>query len=111
MRRPAHLTDPIARQFWEAHVQDLEKSGVLNPRTFTAFTMLSQTYADYRNSEDDHWRLKFLQEFTKLAKSFGLIPHAAQTREARVHASKLRQVSVRKALFRASPRPSRLACA
>ena len=82
MRRPAHLSDPIARQFWEWHADDLIGSGVLTSRTLTAFTMLAQTYSDYRNAEEDGMRLKWHQEFQKLAKSFGLVPHAAQTREA-----------------------------
>lgn len=81
MKCPSYLGDH-AKAFYRDHSTLLREMGVLNPLTQTMFLTLCETFQDYKNAEEDTLKLKFLDRLTALSAKFGLVPHAAQTREA-----------------------------
>jgi P27 family predicted phage terminase small subunit len=83
------------KEFWKSYCEDLIEDGTLNAMTISSFSMLCQSWADYwqsveaikkkgsliqntRGGQKKHpailIREKSLEQFTKLAKLFGIVP-------------------------------------
>lgn len=57
-------------------------AGVLNATTRPGYIMLCQIFEHASNATDDTTRLRYIAEFYRYAKAFGIIPHAARVTQA-----------------------------
>jgi hypothetical protein len=80
-RRPAELTDPAAKRFWDRHVDRLWEDATLTARDVESFTALCQVWGRLQklaNHDPADYRLgvqfnNLLKQYEKYARSFGLI--------------------------------------
>ena len=72
---------PLAKEYWAKNYRPCHEAGLITPLTESTFAVLCESYADYRQSEDNSKR-KALDLYIKLANQFKLTPKSAPKIEA-----------------------------
>lgn len=82
MRRPTEISGKYEKQFWNDYAPELIRLGILNNVTRSAFITLCDVWERLQTVTEDTWRCKYLDHYERLAKSFGIIPHATRVTAA-----------------------------